>query len=88
MFVYELVTEFCYPQSGAIAVGVTHLIAKPCILALTVLSDQVYDAYSSDFSTNTLFNDVIQFIFIGILAICIPIVAKYELKTPRLEVDE
>lgn len=45
ILIYELVTEFLYPQSAALAVGLLHVIAKPCILALTVASDNADAAY-------------------------------------------
>jgi hypothetical protein len=55
---------------------------------LTVGSDEADNAYEGVDFTNHLFNDIIQFVFMICLAVCLGLVAKYELKMPRLEVDE
>ncbi|CDW89720.1 feline leukemia virus subgroup c receptor-related protein 2 [Stylonychia lemnae] len=87
LIVYELITEISFPVSAGLSIACLHVIAKPCILAVTLVSDQSDDAYQGTDAINHIFNDIIQFVYLVGLAICLVLVAKVDLKTKRLDVD-
>ena len=83
-----MITEISYPVGAGLSIGCLHVIAKPCILAVTLISDQADDAYEGDSDAiNHIFNDIIQFVYLLGLAICFVLLAKVDIKTKRLDVD-